>query len=182
MANIAIDLLPKEFRVEEIKRAKFVKVQIIGLGVILFIIFISSLIVALRILQSQRIAQINAKLTLLEKRVTDQKETQSALVLLKNRLNAIANYLGVPSRQAQMHKLVEGLLPSSVSLNTISVGRGGEILILGTTPSGDSVDELLNNLITKDSNEDKVQSVSMESLSRGKDGIFRINFKVLPKK
>ena len=51
--KIAINLLPIEFTEQEVKRAKFIKIQTIGVFVILLMVFLSSLSVALVILQSQ---------------------------------------------------------------------------------------------------------------------------------
>ena len=53
MAKVTINLLPLEFREQDLNNAKFYKVQIIGVAVVLLIIFLSSLTVALRILQSK---------------------------------------------------------------------------------------------------------------------------------
>lgn len=181
MANIAIDLLPSEFRVEEVKKAKFLKVQTIGIGAILLVVFLSSLIIALRILQSQRIAKIQSNLTQLENRTTNLKDVQASIILLKNRLSSIAELLGISSTQAQMYKLVEGLVPPSVVISSISVSKDGHVLILAITSSSSSIDELINKLISKESNDGKVGSLSLESINRGKDGIYRINFKVSPK-
>ena len=58
MSQIAINLLPYEFREQEIKRTKFYKLQSIGIGIIMLMVFLSSLTVALRVLQSQNISQI----------------------------------------------------------------------------------------------------------------------------
>ena len=181
MTKIAIDLLPLEFKSEEIKRAKFVKVQFLSVAIILLMIFLASLTVALSILQSRNLSEVQSNLVRAQQRISGAKDTQASLLLLKDRLTVIKEYLGVPSAQAQMYSLLQNLMPASITVNSISIDKGGEILILAIAPDGNSIDQLLTNLTLKDKNEDKVSKVSVESLSRGRDGIYRISFKIKPK-
>lgn len=181
MEKISIDLLPLEFKTEEVKRAKFYKIQSIGIAAVLLVSFLASLVVALRVLQSQRISKTQDNLTKQEERVTKLKDTQATLILLKNRLTAINEYLGVPSKQSQMYKLINNLIPALISVTSISVSKSGDIVILATAPDGNSLDELILNLTNKDSNQNKISSVSIDNLSRGRDGIYRLSLKVKPK-
>ncbi len=57
MFKIEINLLPLECRVEENKKARFYKIQAIGVVIILLLIFLSSITVALGVLQSQNLSQ-----------------------------------------------------------------------------------------------------------------------------
>lgn len=181
MAKIAINLLPLEFRSEEIKRAKFVKIQTIGVATILLMIFLSSLTVALSILQSQTNQKIQAKLARAEQKVTDLKDIQVSLSLLKNRLTTINQFLGIPSNQVEIYKLVYELLPESVSVNAFSVDKAGEVSISAIAPDGETIDELVANLLSRDLTSDKIKQVNIETLNRGRDGIYRLSFKVKPK-
>lgn len=181
MTKIAINLLPEEFRKEELKRAKFYKIQSIGVATILFMIFLASLTVALRVLQSNEIQNVKNGLTKSEQRISDLKTSQSKLTLLKNRLTTINEYLGVSSKQVQMYNLMGKIIPASVSINLISVDKNGETLILAQAPDGGSIDNLITSLTQGETNQDKITSVSIESLNRSKDGIYRISFKVKPK-
>lgn len=181
MAKIAINLLPLEFRAEEIKNAKFYKIQIVGVATILLMIFLSSLTIALRVLQSQNISQIKNKLTQSEQKISNLKNTQASLILLKNRLTTIDQYLGTLSNQTQIYKLITKLLPASISINSISIDKSSEVLVLATAPDRNSLEDLIDNLTSKDSNEDKINQVSLESINRGRDGIYRLSLKIKPK-
>lgn len=176
-----IDLLPPEYKTAQLKKGKFYKVQSIGIVIIMLTAFIASSIVALRILQTKQILQVQAQLAEIEQKVTGLKSTQGYLLLLKNRLTAINQYLGVPSRQAQMYVLIEKLLPPVVAISTIAVDKNGEVLVLATSADSGSLDSFIDNLLSSETNEDKVKAVSMENLSRGKDGIYRLSFKIKPK-
>ena len=178
---LTIDLLPPEYKSTQLKKAKFFKVQSIGIAIVMLTAFIASAIVALRILQTQQTLQAQEHLSETEQKVTELKTTQGYLVLLKNRLSTISQYLGVPSKQAQMYGLINKLLPPTVAINTISIDKNGEVLILATSTDSDSLDNFIGDFLSKETNEDKIKEVSLESLNRGKDGIYRLSFKIKPK-
>lgn len=180
MQKLTIDLLPAEFKAQEIKKNKFYRIQSIGVAVVLLTSFLASMTIALRILQNQQIKRAQARFDEASQKVTDLRTTQGYLLLLKNRLTTINQYLGTASKQAQMYSLVEKLLPGSVSLNTISVEKTGETLILGTSIDANALDLFLNNLLSKETNQNKIKGVNMETFNRGKDGIYRISLKIIP--
>lgn len=179
--GISINLLPPEFMVEKLKNARFYKIQTIGVGIILVTIFLASLTVALRILQSSHIAQIQLKIDEAEGRVTALKDRQVSLVLLKNRLSTIGQNLGTPSKQNNMYTLLEKIIPRLVSVTSIAVDRSGNAAIIVLVPDSNILDNLITSLTSKDSNEGKIAQVSVESLNRGRDGVFRASLKIVAK-
>ncbi len=181
MAKISINLLPSEIIVRELKKAKFYKIQLTGIVVILTMIFLASLTVALRILQSHNITEVQAQFNQTEQKVSDLKSTQASLFLLKDRLAVIDKYLGVSSKQSAVYKLLDKLIPSTVIINAITVNKSNEVVLLALAPDSVSLDNLMNNLTTKEKNEGNISQVSVESLNRGKDGFYRISFKIKPK-
>lgn len=181
MPKVSINLLPSEFRIEELKRARFYKIQAVGIAVIIIMVILASMAVALRILQSQYLVKIQTRLETAEERVLALKDIQGSLLLLKNRLTVVNKYLETPSERVLMYKLIQRLLPASVSINSISIGREGEILVLAQAADGSALDQIFTNLTFKETNEDKIKEVSLENLSRGRDGVYRVNFKVKPR-
>lgn len=181
MAKIAINLLPIEFRTQQITAARFYKIQAVGVAAVLVMFFLSALTIALRFLQSQNISQIQNKVIASEQKISDLKNTQGSMLLLKNRLTTINQYLGTASKQAQMYQLITTLLPASFSVSSISVDKDGEILISGVVPDSASLDNLINNLTSQSSNQDKISQVSLESINRGRDGVYRLSLKIKPR-
>lgn len=179
--KISINLLPPEIIELEIKKTKFYKIQFLGVAVILSLVFLASLTVALRILQSRNITEVKAKISQTEQKVSDLKSTQASLLLLKNRLTVIDKYLGIPSKQSEIFKLIDKLIPPAVAINAITVDKADEVVLLALAPDAGSLDRLVSNLTDKESNEGRIAQVSVESLNRGKDGFYRISFKVKPK-
>ena len=181
MAHISINLLPIEFTQEEVKRAKFYKVQAVCVAIILMMVFLASLTVALRILQSHNISQIKTQFTQAEQKVSNLKNRETSLVILKNRLTVINQYLGTPSKQVAVYNLIDKLLPPAVSINSFLVDKSGDVSLVGVVPDSLTIDSLIDSLTNKEKNEGKVSGVSIESLNRGRDGIYRISLKVKSK-
>jgi len=129
VGKLSINLLPVEFTAEEVKRAKFYKIQTLGVGIILFMIFLASITVSLRILQSHNINLVQAKLSEEEEKINSLKDRQASLLILKNRLTAVNQYLGVSSKQSDMFKLINQLLPSSITISSLAVDRLGQVSI-----------------------------------------------------
>lgn len=179
MARISINLLPSEFIVEELKAGKFYKIQAIGVAVILGMSLLSSLAIAFRILQSRNIVLVEARLVDAKKRVSDLKSTQVSLVLLKDRLKVINQYLGLPSKQTTMYGLIDKLIPPSISVNAVTVDRSGETVLVALVPDSGNLDKLIEGLTTKGG--DIVKEVSVESINRGRDGSYRVSLKIKPK-
>lgn len=176
MANISVNLLPPEFIAEDLKKAKFYKIQIIGVAVILGMCFLTSLTVALRILQGNNIRQVQAKVEDSQQRISDLKNTQASLVLLKDRLAAVGSYLGVSSKQTSIYQLLDKLIPADVSINAITIDKSSEVIVVATVADSQSLDDLVENL-----NDDRISQVSIDNLNRGRDGVYRISFKIKPK-
>ncbi len=184
MERISINLLPEEFRAEEIKRTKFYKVQFLSISVVLFMIFLSIVTISLRVLQNGHLQAAQLKVTDAQAKINSQAliTRQTQLLIIKNRLTAINQYLATPSQQTEMYNLVSSLLPASLVVNAASVGADGTVSISALTNDELAVDQLFTDLLDKEKNEGKINKVSIEALSRGRDGVLRLSFRVAGKK
>lgn len=178
MAKISINLLPPEVVAEQLKRTKFYKIQSAGIAIILLMTFLTSLTVAFRILQSRNIVAAQSKLDESSKQVSAYKSTEASLFILKNRLTVIDQYLGVPSEQSAIYRLIDKLIPSSVAVNSLTINKTGDVIVLSSVPDSVALDNLVNNLTSKESNEGKISQVSIDSLNRGRDGMYRVSLKL----
>lgn len=175
MAKIVINLLPPEIITQELKKARFYRIQFIGIVIILIMVFLTSLAVALRILQNRNISVAKAQLSEKEERVSGLKDTQASLLLLKNRLAVINKYMGVPSKPSSLYRLIDQLIPVTISVSSVSIGKTGDITLSVLAADSANLDDLINNLIVKDNNKGQISQVSLESLSRGRDGLYRVS-------
>lgn len=178
MAKIAVNLLPPEILTEYAKRKKFYKIQFAGVTIFLIMVFLASLIVALRILQSRNVVEVQARVSEQQQKVSSLQGVESAVLVLKNRLTVIDRYLGVPSKQALLYQTVDKLIASSATINSITIDQSGNAVLLITVPNATVLDNIVSTLTTKESNENKISQISLDSLNRGRDGVYRISLKL----
>lgn len=176
--KIIVNLLPAEFLAEEGKKAKFFKVQQIGVGIVLLMIFLSSLTVVLRVLQSQNISQIQTRISRAEEEVSELKDKQATLLLLKNRLTTISKFLGKGSKQIEVYALLDKLLTDKVSVSSMSVDSAGNVALVATIADTNTLDNMISTLTNKEANQGKIGAVSIESLNRGRDNLYRLSLKL----
>lgn len=179
--KLSIDLLPLEFKEEELKNTKFYKIQLIGIMIILVMFFLSSLTVSLRILQNQNMQRLQNNLSVTEQRITDLKSTQAAIFILKDRLATINQYLDSPSEPNKVYRIVSKLLPPSATINTFSVDRNAQVSLTITITDNNVIDTVLENLMNKEKNEGKIETVTVESINRGRDGVYRLALRIKTK-
>lgn len=178
MAYISINLLPVEFREEELKRTKFYRIQAIGISVILVTFFFASLTVALRILQSQNVVSAQGLVSQRQQTVEGYKSVQASLLLIENRLKAVGRFVGIPSKQNLTYQELTKTLPSNVSFSSLGVDREGNATMVASVPDLVTLDSLLTGFISA---EGKFSEVSVDSLSRARDGVYKVSLKLTPK-
>ncbi|MBI2020286.1 hypothetical protein HYS94_02590 [Candidatus Daviesbacteria bacterium] len=175
---ININLLPQEFTFERSKKVRFFKIQALGVAILLFFIFLSSLTVALRILQSRNIDLVRTKLSAVEQRITSEIDKQGSVLLVKDRLNTINQFLGVSSEQASIYKLITSLIPAGVLVSNMSIDKNSDVTLQITVPDANSLDNLISSLLNTEKNEGKITKIDVENLSRAQGGIYRVGLKV----
>lgn len=180
MKGISINLLPPEATISQNKASRTRKVKILSIVFLMLMFFLASTLVTLRILQTQAISKLQVQAETSEGKISDLRDKESTLVLLKNRLDLIAQYRALPSKQKNVFDAVSDRLPSSVSLSAISLDTGGNLSISTSVPNSDALTRLLEELTTEESFE-KIANISVEALSRGRDGTYRISLKLASK-
>lgn len=177
--KISINLLPPEIIVQERSKQNFYRIQFIGVVVILILVFLTSLTFALQILQSRNIGSVSAMVSQSEQKVSNLKNTQASLILLKDRLSVINQYLGVPSKQSSLFNLVEKLAPPSFVINNVTVDKAGTVVLLVISPDSESLDNFIKNI--SEEGKDQISGVSIDALNRGRDGYYRLSLKMKTK-
>src|SRR3990167_2490498 len=96
---ILINLLPQEFTKLQIEQAKYYKLRLIAVVSLMLMVFLTSVTVALRILQSRNIEAARFTLQAAETKVSQFKQTEVSLVVLKDRLDNINQIISTSSNQ-----------------------------------------------------------------------------------
>lgn len=176
--KIAINLLPIDYIQEEVKKTKFYKIQAIGIAVILLMVFLASLVVALRVLQSQNIKVAQTQVSAQEQKISDLKDKQVSLFILKDRLSVIDKYLNTSSKQVSLYQLLDKLIPPSVVVSSVAVDKAGQIVLSCLVPDSQTLDEVVSNMTDTKINQNKISQVSLDNISRGRDGVYRVGFTI----
>lgn len=175
----SINLLPAEYRRENLKQQRFNKIQSIGIFALLTLIFLSSTTFALSLLQNTNIINADNQLKVAEDNVTKYKPKEASLVILKDRLNTLDSLLKAPSKQRSIYNLVTSLLPPSLVPSLIVTDTSGNISLTLSTTDSISLDNFITILTDPETNENKIAKVQIDSLSRGKDGVYRASLKMI---
>lgn len=178
MAGVSINLLPGEFKIDQKAQKKFRVVQGISILILLFLIFLASLSSAFRLLQLQDIKHLKKDEDEAVNKVSSLKEKEVTLVVLKNRLSTISKLLKLGPDNSQIYKQIASLIPSSVTVTSISVDQVGSVNMSIVAPDLEALNGVFVNLTSKKSFE-TISQVEFESLSRSRDGIYRSNLRIL---
>lgn len=179
--KMSINLLPGEVVLNQAKQKRFLKIQAISVGIVLFFIFITSTTFALRIIQSQNTASAREGFDSAQAKVTQFSAKEAQLNILKNRINLIDSFTNKPSKQRAMFNLVSNLIPAAVIISTAGVDHSGNVILSAIVPDTSSLEEVLTNLLDREKNENRIAKVDLESLSRGREGGYRVNLKITAK-
>lgn len=180
MEKININLLPLEVAQVQKAQSKFQRVQSLSVATILGMIFLASLTFSLGILQNKSIKEAKASLQVAEDKVSQFKNVEGSLLVLKNRIDLVSDLSSTPSKQRLIFNLVSNLLPPSASINALAVDRSGTLTMTIVASNGVTLDEFITNLITPEKNEGNITKVEMDSFSRGRDGTYRASLKITP--
>lgn len=175
--RLSINLLPLEVIRAEATASKYYKLRLASMVIVLAVIFFSSATLALRILQSHSIKSAEGSVSAAENKVSKFKGAESSLLVLKNRLVSIDQITSTPSKQRDLFNLITSLMPPSLVINSITTDRSGIVSLTLISSSGAAADDFLLSLLSEKKDQ-KISSVEIESLSRGRDGIYRITLKI----
>ena len=144
---------------------------------LLTMFFLASLVVTLRILQASNLNRVNIKAQEEENKISGLRDKESTLVLLKNRLELISKLTANPSKQKLIYDLVVGEIPSSVNVSSISLDSSGNLSLSAAVPDYNSLSALFSSL-SSDATFKEIAGINVESLSRGRDGLYRVSLKL----
>ena len=143
--------------------------------------FLASLVLTLRFLQSRNLNQINTEFIEQENKISNFREKESTLVLLKDRLTIINKLTANPSKQKVIYDAILGKVPSDISISSVILDTSGNLTISASAGSASSLSNFFTALSSKEAFK-TISAVNVESLSRGRDGVYRVIVRVLAKK
>lgn len=175
MEKLAINLLPPEFGVEAKNKTKKQTILRVSIIFLVLTIIAAGIVLGMEIYQRLNLTKTEKQIEAAKGQITALHDAESLNFLLKSRLNSITNINSQNPFDAQTFNLITILMPPDVRMLTFNIGRNNQITIAGDTTSNPSLQVFFNNLIDPSSNEGKIQSVNIESLSLGQNGRIRFD-------
>lgn len=177
---ISINLLPPETILIAKQSSRFNLINKIFMGVFLIFVFLASATLIIRILQNLNLQKVNTNLVEAQSRVVNLKDKESLAVVLKQRITSI-QALKTNNPKVSIFNLISALVPSEITISSISLDRTGNVTLSGSSYSIDILESLVDSLADKEKNLDLIAEVSLDSLSSGHDKLLRFNLKITPK-
>jgi hypothetical protein len=164
MEKITINLLPEEFLVEKklgAKRSLYLRISII---VFVAALIITSSILLLRLTQSQTLQSLEGEVDGSKNNISGLKENETAVFMLKNRLDKITQLSSKESVPVQSYNLFSKIVPSGVNISSFSMIK--ENIITATIETSDTaiLDKLFENLLDPSLNEGHITNVKLENI------------------
>ncbi len=152
----------------------------VSIFLLVVLVTVTFAVFAVRYVQNNVLNQTNEALSAAESKVTSLKDREGYAVLLKKRLDSI-DKLSSDNKKIDSFSTVLALTPPDVQLSLISVEKTGEVHLTSSSPNVKSLDSYLAILQDKTRNNDSIQKIDMQNLSRNKDGLYRYDLVVTPK-
>lgn len=178
MINISINLLPKEILLQRQQNTKLRFLTVLSMGLLILLIFLSSATLAMRIAQNLEFRKASDNVVYAQEREASLKSKEAQLVFLKERLSLIDSFSQKDKKIKEMFNLVLNLIPLDIQISELSVDKTGNMVILLSTNNLFSLEKMTEDLGNKEKNSNLIKKISMEGLTRGKDGIFRFSLKI----
>jgi len=134
-------------------------------------------VVALGLFQSRSLSQLATQASASETQVSAQKDKEIDLVILKNRAQIIGNILKAGSKFPLIYTKINSLLPQSTIVSGFDLNRSGVLVLSLIIPDKNGLNQLFDNL-TAGEKVTGVQNIDVDTLGRGKDGIYRTTLKL----
>lgn len=176
MNSILINLLPPETALNLKHQKKFRVIQRISTIALLIMVFLASVTIPLRIMQDKNFQNIDAAAKSQVQTIEQLRKKEISLTVLKNRLSLITKVSNDPKTQTIAYNLVNELT-NNLAIGSIQIDKNGAAAITINFANASSLDTFLNNITNKIAS-DKLSQVSIDSLGRGPDGIYRADFKL----
>lgn len=171
MGKISINLLPPELKLEEKKKSKKAWVVRLTILAVFFVIIVTAVAFGFGIFKKTEHRQFSANLENARKKVASLNENEGYLTLIRDHLSTIDKLRSSQSQVTSSFQLIFNLVPSGVSVQSVSIDGGKLISLSGESNSVDSLSLFLDNLTISEKNEGKIAKVTVNNLAKAKDSL-----------
>jgi hypothetical protein len=174
-----INLLPPEVIAQQKQLSKQNFANRFSVGTLVLLVFITGIVFALRLMQDSSAQQVEDTIAHAQDQIGSLQEREGVLVSLKNKLGSIQTLISGDTK-ANVFTSVLNQAPADMKLSLITVEKSGVMLLTLSSPSVASIESFLVSLQDPAKLSFKVTKIDLDSFSKGKDGLYRMNLKVVP--
>ncbi len=182
MDKLKINLIPPEIKEKAKKDAKRSVINRASIGLLGVLILVTSGVLLVSIYQSVTLQGLNTGIEQEKAEVTALKEKEAVVFFLKNRIDSINKFGLTQYTQTELFSMITGLFPEGVNLISLQIDKSDKVLIQAETKVTNALDVFFNRLTDPTTNDDKISSVSVDSLSKSQNGIIRFSLTLNLKK
>lgn len=179
--HIKVNLLPLEVILLKRQGVKLIIINWLSIGVLVFLIFLTSIVLTLRISQRTDLTKAQNSLNYVQDQIGKQNTKEGELLMLKQRVDKIRSINSGDIKQRAVFNLITSLLPYSVLIHDFSVDKSGNTVLSLSSADINLLDGLITDLIDKEKNSDLVDKIRMDGLALGQDSLYRLNLKITVK-
>lgn len=179
--KFTINLLPPDVIMMDKQSAKLTWANKFSVSALLVLVALTSATFGIRFFQNSAINSDNQGIVLAQNQIGDLKSKEAAAVFLSKRLNSIQSLLG-DNKKGDMFVSISALTPPDTQISIISVEKSGSMIISASAPTVASIESFLITLQDKNKTTDLVSKIDLENLTKSRDGLYRYDLKISPKK
>lgn len=172
MPTINVNLLPEEFLIE--KKLKQKKILFFKISSIFFVtgLIITSSVLLFRLAQSQIVQSAQKQLEEEKGQVASLQDNETALFLLKKRLDSINKINATESIPVSAYNLLTSIIPSGANILGFTMTKENEITVTVETSNTVILDQLFNSLLDPKINKGYITAVKLENIRLQQDKVF----------
>ncbi len=164
MERINLNLLPEEFLIEKklgTKRSLYLRISII---IFVTVLILTSTILLVRLTQSQALGNLEGDLEGSKTNIVGLKENETAVFMLKNRLDKISQISSKESIPVQGYNLFSSIIPAGANVTSFSMLKENIINASVETTDTTVLDELFTKLLDPETNNGQITTIKLENI------------------
>lgn len=169
---MAINLLPKK-EYEFIRREKLQKLFSL-ISVLALVAFAAFAVLSFSywLLNFNRAQNLDKETQRIEKEIDSQKQVEGYQFALKEKISALKNIQSGRKDLVPIFDSLKLIIPSGVSLKTVALGLDGAANLAGEAITASDLGSLIDALLDPENGGKYFSSISIDSLSSTKEGLF----------
>ena len=175
MDKLKINLIPPEVKEKAKKEAKRTVISRVSVGLLGGLILLTSGVLSMTVYQSVSLRNLNSEIDQEKTKISALKENEAVIFFLKNRIDSVNTFAPTQYTQSELFDLITSLFPEGVGLTSLQIDKSNKVVLQGETGDTDSLDTFFGLLKDPNSNEGKISSILVDSLSKNPEGVIRFS-------